>query len=212
MGITRVPEALRSTSVSSWIALSSWLVVFPAAQASSPLPPGAVTLINEDRSGAMVALCAGTGEPDVQQGARRIRSTAVWAGERSSLHRVDAGLGACDPVWSPDGRYLAVTSAEGLWVFPAESPEGVLRVESRVPFGGSTEFNYRAFSGPRWSADGMLVGLLVTNGATSWVEVYEVVTGRLLYTSPPENDSFSWSAAGRDLKLDSAEIHLPSRR
>jgi hypothetical protein len=212
MGITSAHEGPRRRRITSWIGLSSWILVFPAAQAPTPLPPGAVTLINEDHYGSMIALCADTGEPFVQQGARRVRSTAVWAGERSSLHRVEAGLGACDPVWSPDGRYLAVTSAEGLWVLRADSQEASLRVESRLPFGGATEFNYRAFSQPRWSADGMLVALLVTNASTSWVEVFEVGTGRLLYTSPPENYSFSWGEAGRELKMGSTEVHLPSRR
>ncbi len=63
---------------------------------------------------------------------------------------------------------------------------------------------------PRWSPDGMLVGLIVSNGGTSWVEVFEVDSGRLFYTSPPENHSFSWTAA-RELKLGAVEIHLRRR-
>jgi hypothetical protein len=102
-----------------------------------------------------------------------------------------------------------VTAAEGLWVFPANSPEGALRVESRSPL-GAIESNYRTFSGPRWSPDGTLVGVIVSNAGTSWVEVFEANSGRLLYTSPPENDSFSWTAA-RELKLGEVEIHLPRR-
>jgi len=187
------------------------LVLLAVAQ-SAPLPPGAVTLVNESHYGSMVALCADTGEPAVQQGPKKIRATGVWAGERSSLRRVQAGLGACDPAWSPDGRRLAVTSAEGLWVFPAQSSEGSLRVAARLPLGGTTDAYYRAFSQPRWSADGMLVGLLVANGATSWVEVFEAATGRLFYTSPPEHYSFSWGARGRDLRMGETEVHLPSRR
>ena len=174
------------------------------------LPAGAVSLINQDRFGARVALCADTGQPDIRQGAKTIRSTAVWAGEPSHLHKVEAGPGACDPAWSPDGRRLAVTAAEGLWVFPADSAVGRLRVESKIPLGVSTEFSYRLFSQPRWSPDGALVAVLVTNGGTSWVEVFEIGSGRLFYTSPPENRSFIWNGA-RELKLGNTEIHLPSR-
>jgi hypothetical protein len=96
-------------------------------------------------------------------------------------------------------------------VIPANAAEGLLRVEARIPLGEPTESTYRTFSDPEWSADGTLVGLVVTNGGASWVEVFEVASGRLFYTSPPGNDSFSWGR-GRALRLGSTEIRLPSRR
>ena len=193
------------SAVALWFLVSSGAVVV----AQTALPPGAVSLVNQDKVGSRMALCAETGEPSIQKGSKRVRGTAVWAGEGANLHRIHAGLGACDPAWSPDGRRLAVTAADGLWVFPANSPEGDLRVQSRLPL-GSNELNYRAFSGPRWSPDGMLVGLIVSNSGTSWVEVFEVDSGRLFYTSPPENHSFRWTAA-RELKLGAVEIHLRRR-
>jgi hypothetical protein len=199
---------MRITTIHS---LAAWWVCAASAFAQQvPLPPGAVSLVNEDRFGALVALCADTGEPPVRQGAKTIRATAVWVGEPPKLYRLDAGQGACDPAWSPDGRRLAVTAADGLWVFPANSPEGALRVESKLPLGGSSEFSYRTFSHPQWSPDGVLVGVVVTNGGATWVEVFDANSGRLFYTSPPENDSFSWSR-GRELKLGKTEVHLPSR-
>ena len=141
--IAKIPEGPRRKRDSSWIVLISssflffcpWIFVF----AQTPLPPGAVALINEDRHRSLIALCADTGEPVVKRGAKKIRATGVWAGERSKLRRVSAGLGACDPAWSPDGRRLALTSAEGLWVLPAKSFEGSLRVEARLPLGEPME-------------------------------------------------------------------------
>ena len=200
---------MRGTTIHSAVAL--WVLVsLPSiAAAQAPLPPGAVSLVNQDRFGSMIALCADTGEPAIQKGAKTVRNTAVWMGAATNLRRVHAGPGACDPAWSPDGRRLAVTAAEGLWVFPSNSAEGALRVESRLPL-GSIEYNYRAFSNPRWSPDGMLLGIVVTNGGTSWVEVFDANSGRLFYTSPPENQTFSWTAA-RDLKLGDLEIRLPRR-
>jgi hypothetical protein len=200
---------MRVTSTHS--AIASWVFVCSSSFAlgQAALPPGAVSVINQDRHGSRVALCAETGEPAIQKGSKKIRGTAVWVGEGANLRRVRAGLGACDPAWSPDGRRLAVTADEGLWVFAANAADGDLRVESRLPL-GSIDSNYRVFSSPRWSPDGMLVGLIVSNRGTSWVEVFEAASGRLFYTSPPENYSFSWNSA-RDLKLGDTEIHLPRK-
>ena len=200
---------MRRIGCPSWIFafLSSAAAVF----AQTPLPSGARTLINEDRYGRLIALCADTGAPDMRQGPKTVRATAVWAGERSTLRRLEAGVGACDPAWSPDGRRLAVTSSEGLWVVAANASEGSLRVEARPPHGELGDITYRSFTQPRWSPDGVLVGLVVTNGAMSWVEVFEASSGRLFYTSPPGNDSFNWGSGGRVLKLGSSEIRLPNR-
>jgi Tol biopolymer transport system component len=189
----------------------SLVLAWAAPPAQLPLPPGAVSLVNEDRFGSQHALCVETGGKPVQRGAQKIRATEVWTGETGHLHKLSAGLGACDPAWSPDGRRIAVTAAAGLWVFPAKSSDGSLRVEAKVPMGRPTEFTYRAFSHPEWSSDGALIALLVTNGGTSWVEAFHAATGKLLYTSPPETFTFSWGS-GRELKAGNDEIRLPAYR
>lgn len=182
------------------------------AAAQRRLPPGAVSVINEDRFGSLFALCVETAGEGVQRGARKIPATEVWAGESDHLHKLNAGVGACDPAWSPDGRRIAITDAEGLWVFPATGSDGNLRVVAKVPIGGPTEFTYRAFSHPEWSPDGDLVALLVTNGATVWVEVFDARTGKLFYTSPPETYTFSWGNTARNFRAGTLDVHLPAHR
>jgi hypothetical protein len=49
----------------------------------------------------------------------------------------------------------------------------------------------------------------VSNGSTSWVEVFDVQSGRLFYTSPPQSYSFSWGPTARDLKAGDLDVHLP---
>jgi hypothetical protein len=186
------------------------LAFVSVAAAQRPLPPGAVSLVNEDRFGSRLALCIETASEGVQRGPRKIPATEVWAGEHATLRKLNAGLGACDPAWSPDGRYLVLVAEEGLWLFSANSAEGRVRVESRVPPGLLAEYSYRAFARPEWSSDGALVALVVTNVGMSWVEVFEMASGRLLYTSPPGIHTFSWGANARDLKVGSLDIHLPA--
>ena len=157
-------------------------------------------------------MCVETGEKEVQKGARKILPTEVWVGEKDRLHKLNTGIGACDPAWSPDGRRIAVTDADGLWVFPAASSDGRLRVVSKVPLGSPSEFTFRAFSHPEWSPDGALVAVIVTNGGTSWVEVFEAGSGRLLYTSPPQTYGFSWSGGPRQLKIGDNDVDLTQRR
>jgi hypothetical protein len=203
---------VRAFAALAAVSTYSIAVAWAALPAQGPLPPGAVSVVNEDHFGSRRAICVETGGTLVQRGAQRIRATEVWAGESGHLHKLSAGLGACDPAWSPDGRRIAVTASAGLWVFPAKSSDGSLRVEAKVPMGRPTEFTYRAFSHPEWSSDGALIALLVTNGGTSWVEAFHAGTGKLLYTSPPGTVTFSWGNGARNLKAGKDEIRLPAYR
>jgi Tol biopolymer transport system component len=118
--------------------------------------------------------------------------------------------GACDPAWSPDGKRLAVTDADGLGFFQWIRPAVALVAESKLPPGQLTDYTYRAFSRPGWSPDGMLVALVVTNAATSWVEVFDSRSGTLFYTSPPESFTFRWGPTSRDLKVGDLDVRLPA--
>jgi hypothetical protein len=182
-----------------------------AAQAPPPVPEGATRIVRFDRHGTLLALCAETREEEIQQGAQRVPATGVWAGPPDAVRRLRAGPGACDPVWSPDGRNLALTAQDGLWVFSADAVAGQRRVESRPPEGGLTEFSYRMFSAPQWSPDGRLIGLIVSNGGTSWVDVYDMFDG-LFYTSPPETYAFTWGQTPYEIRMEKLTIQLPFRR
>jgi hypothetical protein len=180
------------------------------AQEINPMPAGATRVVNQDRLGTRLAICAQTGEEPILRGNRRVTATAVWVGEAGrELRRVAAGQAACDPAWAPDGRLLALTALDGLWVFSAESAAGSRRVDAKSA--DSSEFAYRAFSRPRWSPDGALIALLVTNGGTSWVQVFDAASGRPFYTSPPETYSFQWGGDARDLTVGTTKVRLPAR-
>jgi len=85
---------MRATWIHSAVAL--WVFVCtPLVVAETSLPAGAVAIVNEDRFGSMIAVCAETGEPDVQQGAKKIRGTAVWVGEDANLTRCERGSRWC---------------------------------------------------------------------------------------------------------------------
>src|SRR2546430_16267746 len=106
--------------VSLPLVIAMLVALQPAIYAQSPLPAGAVVLVDQDRFGSHAALCAQTGGRTVRQGARTIAPTAEWVGEGDVFHKLNAGVGACDPVWSPDGGRLAVTAAAGLRSVPSQ--------------------------------------------------------------------------------------------
>ena len=89
-------------------------------------------------------------------------------------------------------------------------PEGVAPRRGRLPLGESMEYTYRAFSQPQWSPDGVLVALLVTNGGTSWVEVFEASAAGSSTHLPRRTTPSAWGGDGRDLKMGDIEIHLPA--
>jgi hypothetical protein len=104
---------------------------------------------------------------------------------------------------------LAVVTTNGLWTYSPTFEDPRQLAEAHVPREPKNEFDYTAFSKPRWSLDGLRIAYLVTNGATSWVEVVEVATGRPLLRSAKDTYSFEWTHDPRVIKVGISPVRLP---
>jgi Tol biopolymer transport system component len=142
-------------------------------------------------------------------GSRVIPATGIWVESDTGVHRLDTPSRACDPAWSPDGSALSFTTPDGLWILSdLESSQPRLLIEAPETSEG-TEFDYVAFMRPVWSPNGARLGYIATNGGTTWVEVIEVLDGRLRYRSREETYAFSWGADSRSLGIGGNTILVP---
>jgi hypothetical protein len=174
-------------------------------QAGDELSNPAVAVINEDRFGSQTALCVATGDTPVQQGPRKIPATEVWVGEGTNLRRLNAGLGSCDPAWSPERRVAGRAPPEvcGYLAPPPRRTRG-----SGVAGGRALGVHLPGVFASKWSADGDLVALLVSNGGTSWVDVFRLQPASCS-TSPPRTIPSPGTSA-RGVRLgDLQVIRLP---
>ncbi len=174
-----------------------------------PLPPGALRLVSfvwhEDR----VAICAEGPGPAIERGARFIPRTHVWVHDGTTTRQVATAPGTCEATWSPDGSRVVVVAPDGLWVLSSDLHVTMHLVDTRPTEAPANEFNHRTLSGPKWAPDASRLAFLVSNGETSWVEVVNVKTGEVLYTSGPETYNFIWGADSRSLRFGSRVTRLP---
>jgi hypothetical protein len=82
-------------------------------------------------------------------------------------------------------------------------------VDSRHSEVPADEFDHRVFAAPQWAPDGSAVAVLVSNGVTGWVEVFDARTGMTLYSSEPETYEFTWESDSVSLRFGSRVIRLP---
>jgi len=186
----------------------------PAPDAGSAAPPELPTfvgsLVNFDRRDGRVAACAlEPGGGEIVIGARKVPRTFVWVIEPDRARQLGSTPGSCDPAWSPDGSRLAVAATNGLWTYSPTLGDPRLLAETHLPRQPKHESDYTAFSKPRWSPDGARLAYLVTNGATSWVEVVDAATGRRLYRSDTDTYGFEWTTDPRVLRVGTRTIRLP---
>jgi dipeptidyl aminopeptidase/acylaminoacyl peptidase len=141
-----------------------------------PVPPGARRVINFDKSGSRVAICAEV-EPEqaemMLRNGRKLPATHIFIDDGQSMRKVVTGLGGCDPAWSPDGTRLAFSAPDGLWVIDDKSDTG----RRLVDLTRQDNARYETVAQPRWSLDsgalayvllaggGSRVGVLVPHGA-----------------------------------------------
>jgi len=191
------------------VGLSLWATV-PRAVGQEPprVPPGAIRLVNFDRHGDAVAVCAEEPGPSIRVGARTIARTRVWIASGDTMRQAATEPGSCDPAWSPFGDVVAVAAPSGLWVLSRDltTTTHLVNTSQRAP---TNEFDYRALSKPAWSPDGTRLGILVSNGGTSWIEVVDVKTGEQRFKSPPETYSFRWETGSRLLRFGSSVKEIP---
>jgi Tol biopolymer transport system component len=131
-----------------------------------------------DRSGEFTAIRLEEGGKTTKVGARIIKHTYVYVVEREIIRQLGSSPGACDPAFSPDGSRLAVVTANGLWLYTPRLEDARELAATRLPETPTNEFDYTAFSKPRWSSDGLRIAFVVGNSGTAWVQVVDVKTTR----------------------------------
>ena len=174
-----------------------------------PLPPGALRLVNFAWDNGRVAICAEEPGPPVEQGTTFMPRTRVWVRDATAMRQIATSAGTCDPVWSPDGSFLAVVAPDGLWKLSGDLQLTSHLVDSRHSEVPANEFDYRLFAAPQWAPDGSAVAVLVSNGATGWVEVFDARTGMTLYSSEPETFEFTWESDSASLRFGSRIVRFP---
>ena len=228
---SRRPVGARVTAVA--VACAAALAVTPCAQGQPPaqppatataqvlqaptgpgepprVPPFAGTLVNWDRSGEFTAMCTlEEGGKTTKMGARIVKHTYVYVVEREIIRQLGSSPGACDPAFSPDGSRLAVVATNGLWVYSPRLEDARQLAATRLPETPANEFDYTAFSKPRWSSDGLRIAFVVGNSGTAWVQVVDVQTTRILYRSPEETYSFAWTTDPRVITIGTSNVRLP---
>ena len=174
-----------------------------------PLPPGALRLVNFAWDNGRGAICAEEPGPPVEQGTTFMPRTRVWVRDATAMRQIATSAGTCDPVWSPDGSFLAVVAPDGLWKLSGDLQLTSHLVDSRHSEVPANEFDHRVFAAPQWAPDGSAVAVLVSNGATGWVEVFDARTGMTLYSSEPETFEFTWESDSASLRFGSRIVRFP---
>jgi dipeptidyl aminopeptidase/acylaminoacyl peptidase len=179
------------------------------AQELPHFPPFVGVVLNHDRRGERVVLCADQSGPAVATGVRQLSRTKVWLLDREVLEDVRDHPGLCDPKWSPIADEFAAVSAQGVWLFRVPLDGGRLLRATRAESAVGTEFGYERALAPAWSPDGRRLAFAVTNGGVSHVEVIDVRDGAEVHRSRPGPADFEWQNDGRTIRIGKQRVTLP---
>ena len=174
-------------------------VAVAAGQPPIPLPPGTIRVVAYDRWGAQLAICAEVPPKEatlMRRNGRRLPPTTIFVIDGEVIRKILTGLGGCDPAWSRDGKRLAYTAPDGLWIITIADDSGVRLVDTTL-----AGDDYTIIGQPKWSPDSAHIAFILSGQRKPRAQVVTTNDGTVVFTSAGRASEIEWTDA-RTLTVD----------